>query len=67
MKNLHSTAFTPCASVRQALDSPVVGKREISAWMAALARRKARKMSKAERKAHALKMNAARWGKKVAV
>jgi hypothetical protein len=35
--------------------------------MARLARRKARKMTKAQRTAMALKMNAARWGKKKAV
>ena len=36
----------------------------MSEWMAKLARRKARKMTKAQRTALALKMNAARWGKK---
>ena len=35
----------------------------VSAWMAALARRKAGKMTKAQRTALALKMNAARWAK----
>ena len=34
-----------------------------SEWMAALARRKSRKMTKAQRTALALKMNAARWAK----
>jgi hypothetical protein len=41
-----------------------VSSKEISEWMARLARRKARKMTKAQRTAMALKMNAARWGKK---
>ena len=35
----------------------------ISEYMAALARRKARKMTRAERRALALKMNTARWAK----
>lgn len=35
----------------------------VSAWMAALARRKARKMTPEQRRALALKMNLARWGK----
>jgi hypothetical protein len=35
----------------------------VSAWMAALARRKARKMTPAQKTALALKMNAARWAK----
>lgn len=40
-----------------------VSSKEVSAWMARLARRKARKMTKAERTALALKMNEARWAK----
>jgi len=40
-----------------------VSSKEVSEWMAQLARRKARKMSKAQRTALALKMNLARWGK----
>ena len=38
----------------------------MSEWMAKLARRKARKMTKAQRTALAVKMNVARWGKKEA-
>lgn len=41
-----------------------MSKKEISEWMAKLARRKACKMTKAERRALALKMNAARWSKR---
>lgn len=43
-----------------------MGKAEISEWMAGLARRKAKKMTKAQRKAHAVMMNRARWAKREA-
>ena len=38
--------------------------KEVRAYMAALARRKARRMTAEERRDLALKMNAARWGKR---
>ena len=63
LKNLHTGAFYhllfPAASIRLSL----MGKQEISEWMAQLARRKARKMTKAQRIAHARKMAKARWRK----
>ena len=38
----------------------------MSAWAAAMARRKASKMTKAQRSEHARKMALARWAKKAA-